>query len=227
MYIAEGTKMTVLQLAFKNRAFDLIETLIESPVMFDASDMGLSLMLDAAFEAQDIALVRRLFALGLKLDFSQSYTKCNLLHLAALKNWTVGDIECLFKGKEQLLGKLVNELSSDFENPFDVAVLLGHLQMAEYFRGLGAEHDTQHHQITTAGLTFNHSLLFKCITLGDDGPAKIRRMRYLLQLDPSFVVSDTLNTTALTCCWRMWADQRKRCKYRFYIASIDASSALS
>lgn len=104
------------------------------------------------------------------------------------------------------------------QKPFEIAVLQGRLEIAEFLKGFTTDLSCAHIDITPSELREvlgprAVTLLGYCLWQLDAGTIKTRIVRYVLQTEPDFVVCPDHGMTALhAAVVSPWERQKRNCK---------------
>lgn len=209
------TGKSVLSLACK-MGQDIFEVVMRER-LYDAKDCLDPKLLEPLFTRRKVQAVIRLVQVGMDLSISTEGGD-NFLHLAAKSAWTVEHLDavCSLMPDTVDLRKLVNTPNSQQETPFDIAVMEGHLHLAEFLHSLGPDIDVERPSGTNANIgwakPFAFTLFGKCLATEAEVPLKLRRVRYMLKFNPKLVVSSGIMrwTAFHVIFWMPWSQQRKR-----------------
>ena len=200
-----------LAIAIQHGAHDLIRALgphLEMPI----DDIQL---LRAAGLRGDIESFEGLIRCGVKFDAP----KCgmNILHFAATDGWPKPAFEAILSiassaghGQEGIRCLACQQSDDSGMNPLDMAVMKGHLQLADLLRGLGSDAvsphiKTEHESHTTGPLT----LLGLFCLMRRSLPSNISTsgvMQWLLSCDQSPVTQPSHNLTVFHSVWGLWSE---------------------
>jgi ankyrin repeat protein len=210
--LIEMTGKSALRWSFRHRQYDIANTILDQN-LFDKEEFEDPQLLLEAVATRDVELVKRLYTLGISFSQANDEGK-NFLHQVAACGWEVKDLESVIDAMtlDVDIRSLVQHLDFEYKTPFDICVLTGRFQLADYLARFGVRIDDEHGSKENAEVEQSLTLLGRCLVLHDDEVLILRQTRYLLKHKPRFVVSSTSGSTALTLCWTQGTGQIKRCK---------------
>jgi ankyrin repeat protein len=206
-----------LMLACESRAKHIIRAIAQDGIGLEPG-IHSGQVLFKAFVHRDVPLVEELLAAGSDLSLSD-YMGGNFLHWAVMAGWNTESLQRVCELAQNCDLIEMAATLCEGSKPFDLAVLQGRLQVANFLLRFTLDEDPAHIDVTPSHLReilgpLLMTLLGAALWKLDAGTIKTRIVRYILAMDPDFIVCPDNGMTALhSAVISPWVDQKRNCKF--------------